>query len=1640
MPIRPALSACFVQSAVEVDYAGGDPLYPVRYDWKGLAVDADRRPSAPVGIEDDEAEREFLMASGLEGSVLEHRVLEDDLKVPSLSTARALQLATAQGIGVLDLGPADDATVLDPLPIDDGVKAQVREALEAGKRVRIPAGPVTLLAWSGVGYLILDPATGESGWQLQGGYSGGVTAPAVVALPRELVDKVWRQTETPVEGTGSAAFIQKFDTSDYQFGTVGAALGKPLKVLVTDENGYPVPGALVTFSAIGGGGVLVNPETGRAGGSEVSVYTCRGGEKVGSCHSLNPGEAVAVLQLGEHTNEVPRYVCEDPYTCTCPATGDCDPDAVGHATQVGMNLVSVRSGAAIVHEPFTAFALPERPPVPGVEGAFRVAVGLATPPQRNPVNLGVPDRLSLKVTDRFDNPVSNVPIRVAYRPLPVLGTPPAGGSLLRGATTTAGHVLRPHDYETCLSRAPSVIWGDCPGEAESVVTLSSSFGAFAYPVVGDSPWSLYYYDFGTTLEPNASWVAYHTDGLYCPNPSPSACFADGPQTLVWQGTRSVRTNLRGNLIEAYALGATAEVVAWADVLWEEARVESSTDSSGTEHFGAVGTNQWHRERLFDSDIALRALTPGTTVPPFASPAGGGRYAAPMTMGPLPQRNMVAISGRHFPPLVKYLNGVGGDVDPATVDRQSMTLRRFRDPARPFTVDDTFSLWGIEPKLGELVPTPVLTDFAGTVRESSTVSRVVAPADFAALLGPEDVRFEVRKEADDGVVLAANGSGGDRFSIPVGLSLKSGRYYGQLSVLDVSAHAGNADVRSPALEIPVCSLLTVEKLKLKVDVVRDPLSGSTCGGGDTLRFALCRQARVTVQLRGAPFTASLDGQAVRALTDVVLAPGPHWVTVPGGLPELESDQEIPFTIEARDAEEPARVAVENGVVVSNVLNRSVLPVGRTFVKGVDLLDGHLVQQSTDFKVPGRHLGLELTRTYSSAGWGSQGPLGGGWSLNLDSRLYEEPTCGLVTVVTADGSSQVFRSTDGLLSFTPQKGYHTRLEHDGTIYRFTDKAGNVHRFEQPAPDGSRPIEEIEEPHGDRLVFTHDGNGRLTRVAEVQRGAGEVRAATFSYRAIYGYDRIVRAEVPALDIAVDYEYDDTGNLVQVTRDGRNLPARRTGRGTARREVPLPHAAVGGAARLRSRAAAGHAPAAPARRGRRPERPLARVHVLRRRGPHPRRGRRPRPRRRRSPLHRAVGARPRGRREARPRRRPPDPVQLRRDPGHRAQPVPLHGARRARQGHRLRPERERQPAADRGAALSHDDHDLVGHGRPEDERDRRERTAHPVRVRRAREPHASSASSRPTSGRSRPATATTRGSTSSSTSRTRKAARRATRSIRRRATFWPRSTPSATAPRTRTTTTAGSSAVTDPRGHATTHADHDSFGNAGRITDPAGNTTSRTFDWRGRLVRQTDSMGRDVQQAWDGLDRLVRTAKVAGCWLRRRGRRDGVLPGRRAAARPQRERRRDDLHARRPVARGGDRHTVRRPDADHRDHLGRERQQGDGDGPARRHAPEHLRRPQPPRDGRDRLGAAGRGADRPHRGLHVRPRREPSLRDEPRRPDDPLRAGRPLPCDRPRPPGDEPLHLRAVPGDVPLRPRRQPPVAGGRERPRAARSSTTA
>jgi hypothetical protein len=250
---------------------------------------------------------------------------------------------------------------------------------------------------------------------------------------------------------------------------------------------------------------------------------------------------------------------------------------------------------------------------------------------------------------------------------------------------------------------------------------------------------------------------------------------------------------------------------------------------------------------------------------------------------------------------------------------------------------------------------------------------------------------------------------------------------------------------------------------------------------------------------------------------------------------------PFEVAAIDQGDPLSRDAADGVIQRPLRNRSVLPVGHTFVKGVDLLDGHVVQQSGDLAVPGRHLGLDVTRTYSSAGGSSEGVMGAGWAFNYASSLVVGD-CGLVNVSTADGSSQVFRTIDGGNTFTPQKGYHTRLAKlaDGS-YDFVDKAGTRHHFREPEDpvqaNGPRRLEYIEEPHGDRIVLTYDSAGRVVKVAEVQRGGVEVRTLVVTYTKAGGFDRVAKVTAPGLALEVSYEYDTFGNLITATRSGANV-----------------------------------------------------------------------------------------------------------------------------------------------------------------------------------------------------------------------------------------------------------------------------------------------------------------------------------------------------------------------------------------------------------------------------------------------------------------------------------------------------------------------
>ena len=439
IPVRPTLSACIAQSDVEVEYAGGDPLYPLDFEWKGILIDADLRSSAPVGVESPASESRFLLLSGLEGSVLEDRVFAEDLAVAAVSTARALGLAAGQGLVLHDLTAENVDEVLPGLPFDASVKEEIRDAALMGMLVRVPSGFVSFLAWRGVGYVLLDEETGETAWQLQGGHSGGVTAPAVIDIPQELRDPLIEQGQSiqPAPEDAQVRSIQKFVSTDFQEGTVNYPVPRPLRVLVTDEQGRAVRNANVVFSVMGGGSLLQDPAVGGQTGTEITV------------RSDAQGEAEVVQILGTRTDVIPRLM-------VFPEQPELNP------LLVGLNLVTARAGSATLSEPFSTFALPDYQDDGEIIHMFIEWMPYAK--NSHWPQLSVGSRMGLTVNDQHGNPLSNALIRFTPRLPPYTqDPPPPNSSLMRPATDTPAHVLSARDYQQCLAQHLQPHYGECAG-------------------------------------------------------------------------------------------------------------------------------------------------------------------------------------------------------------------------------------------------------------------------------------------------------------------------------------------------------------------------------------------------------------------------------------------------------------------------------------------------------------------------------------------------------------------------------------------------------------------------------------------------------------------------------------------------------------------------------------------------------------------------------------------------------------------------------------------------------------------------------------------------------------------------------------------------------------------------------------------------------------------------------------------------------------------------------------------------------------------------------------------------------------------------------------------------------------------------
>lgn len=168
----------------------GIPLY---VSPGGLAMDADRLLSLVKALDGNvEKPKQFMMTAGMNASALEHSVPEQLFSTTEnpaygISAVKALQIANNQGIPIYTINQSNINTVIPQLQLDSATKADIQNAVNAGKIVTVSKTDITYNGWIGCGYIIIDPNTGAGAYMISGGLNGGWVTGLIVLVTALLI-------------------------------------------------------------------------------------------------------------------------------------------------------------------------------------------------------------------------------------------------------------------------------------------------------------------------------------------------------------------------------------------------------------------------------------------------------------------------------------------------------------------------------------------------------------------------------------------------------------------------------------------------------------------------------------------------------------------------------------------------------------------------------------------------------------------------------------------------------------------------------------------------------------------------------------------------------------------------------------------------------------------------------------------------------------------------------------------------------------------------------------------------------------------------------------------------------------------------------------------------------------------------------------------------------------------------------------------------------------------------------------------------------------------------------------------------------------------------------------------------------------
>ncbi|WP_225911535.1 transglutaminase domain-containing protein [Desulfuromonas versatilis] len=144
----------------------------------GLNMDADYLIQVAKAKDgNNDTVKQYMLGSGMTSSALEHKVPEVLFSTPgnpvqAISTVKALKIANDQGIPIFTVNQANIATVLPQLQIDQQVKNDIQNAVNAGNEVTVSKGNISSNGWTGCGYIITAPETGAGAYMITGGGNG----------------------------------------------------------------------------------------------------------------------------------------------------------------------------------------------------------------------------------------------------------------------------------------------------------------------------------------------------------------------------------------------------------------------------------------------------------------------------------------------------------------------------------------------------------------------------------------------------------------------------------------------------------------------------------------------------------------------------------------------------------------------------------------------------------------------------------------------------------------------------------------------------------------------------------------------------------------------------------------------------------------------------------------------------------------------------------------------------------------------------------------------------------------------------------------------------------------------------------------------------------------------------------------------------------------------------------------------------------------------------------------------------------------------------------------------------------------------------------------------------------------------------